>query len=151
MALPTALLERMKKLREDSNPKTTSDSTDSQQPTSLATYLCIYNKAGKECFLDYMAGAKALLKYLGPIVIPDIPEELLPSYMPGMFHAYEVTALSDVLYPSNQVGGDWLTAKELKEQGKLTSEVWIARSDYIQRVIVYLTCKEITDGKAQNT
>jgi len=38
-------------------------------PFPLWALLTIYSKAERECYIDYMAGFKALVDYLGPVVV----------------------------------------------------------------------------------
>jgi hypothetical protein len=63
-------------------------------PTSLDTYLYIYNYARIECYISYMAGAKALARYLAPIDIKEIH-----ATVPDMLVSYELTELAKVLQP----------------------------------------------------
>lgn len=61
--------------------------------TSLSTFLAIYNKARYECYIDHMAGAKALIKYLGPLVIPKAKS----SWHNSLLGSYETQQLAKVI------------------------------------------------------
>lgn len=124
----SSLAERMKQLRENNNTTSISDATNS---TSLETFLCLYNKSGYECALDFMRGAELLHEYLSPIVIPDIPETELPKYTPALFNRYQIDRLANIFYPLCS---------------KLEIEDRLAKISYLERVIIYLTCKEIANG-----
>lgn len=90
------LKTRLAALREKHN--TSIQSELKSTPTSFETFLRLYNKAGYECYIDYMKGAKKLFDYLSPIVLPLIVEDKKPLHYPAMFHAYEVQHLvCDVL------------------------------------------------------
>jgi hypothetical protein len=66
----------------------------SRTPTSLATYLSLYNKAPRECHLNYMEGAIALAHWLQPIEVP------LPfSAVPRLLRTYELWQLAKALAP----------------------------------------------------
>ncbi len=88
-----------------------------------------------------MEGAKALHKYLSPIVIPEIDNKLLPKKCPGLFSAQHVGALAGVFYPTSLVG-----RKGNLKEGQMDTPEYFAKVRYLERVIVYLTCKEITNG-----
>lgn len=63
-------------------------------PTPLATFLYIYVHASHECYTDYMAGAKLLVKYLAPINIEKINTEI-----PDMLVSYDLQQIAKVLQP----------------------------------------------------
>lgn len=123
----SALTERLAALREKVD---TSIVSDSKAPTPLSTYLAIYNRAsGKaSCYTDYMRGAKALHKWLSPVIIPEIDPALLPDYIPAIFHKYEIDQLALILLPYDK---------------SLGMEYHLARQAYLRKVIVYLTLKDI--------
>lgn len=90
------LQDRLAALREGANTSVTSDATN---PTSLETFVRLCNKAGSECFLDYMKGAKALYKYLSPVqtdvtIFFDGPD---PSAVPGLVNAYALDQLTRIV------------------------------------------------------
>lgn len=119
------LAERLAQLRESTN---TSMVSNNLSPTSLSTYLAIYNKAKNEgdCYINYMEGAKILYKYLSPIEIPVIPDNLLPTYIPRLFHGYEVQQLAMILAP---------------REAHNDLHNWIAYFTIVEKTIVYLTLK----------
>lgn len=65
-------------------------------PTPLATFLLIYTKANDECYVDYMEGAKRLIKYLAPIEIDDYYSD---AKIPGLLSGYESYELAKLLTP----------------------------------------------------
>lgn len=67
----------------------------SRTPTSLATYLYIYNHAWYDSYINYMEGAKALAKYLAPIDIRMVCNTTIPQ----MLMSYDLQQLSIVLKP----------------------------------------------------
>lgn len=120
------LAERLAKLRENTNTSMTSDSSST---TPLSTYLEIYNKASSyegSCYTNYMEGAKILYKYLSPIEIPVIDDSLLPTYIPAIFHKYEIQQIASILAPRSAHNN---------------IDNWLAYSNIVQRTIVYLTLK----------
>lgn len=128
------LTARLAALRE---AKDTSMVSADTSPTPLATFLGIYNRAKDvyhpdpevpiikgSCYTNYMEGAKILYKWLSPIVIPDIPANLLPTFEPAIFHSYEITQIANILSPY----------KDTKD---------MTYHKYLKQVIVYLTLKDI--------
>ena len=96
--LSGSLIDRLNAIRAAHNTCSVSKDTT---PTSLETFVRLYNKAGKECFLDYMAGAKALYKYLSPVEIPDShPRVKYTSY--GLYNMYTTIELTYVILGSKQ-------------------------------------------------
>lgn len=127
-------MERLKQLRlKTAEVADTSITSSSKEVTTLAAFLGIYNKAGYEVCINYMVGAKALHTYLSPITIPDIPEQELPKNCPALFNKHEVRELAYVFYPITLV-----------QRKTMSAEEWHTKVDYIERVIIYLTCKEVT-------
>ena len=128
----------MKLLRENSNTATTSDITT---PTSLETYLRIYNKAkgskdgGGSCYTNYMQGAKALYKFLSPI---EIPTDIIfnSTLMPAVIHGYEVDQIAHIFCPS----GASITSRPDWNMDK-----WLSRMNYISNLVVYYTAKHIME------
>lgn len=55
------LSQRLAVVRENANLSPISDSTT---PVTLATYLAIYHKARRACYVDYMEGAQVLHDWL---------------------------------------------------------------------------------------
>ena len=88
------LEERMSLLKEKHDTQVTSDDTS---PTPLATLLYIYNHARYDCYIDYMEGAKALIKYLSPIEMPNTFPKYFP--VPSLLLNYELTELAKLLSP----------------------------------------------------
>lgn len=123
--MTSTLMKRLKQLRETTDTSVTSEC---KSPTSLETFLRIYNKCRDgECYTDYMEGAKLLHSYLSPISIP--PDLVVNSFMPALFHAYEVQQLAKILagkegyknpnfnYIRNCIG--YYTAKHIMEEIEL--------------------------------
>lgn len=90
----TKLQLALAKVREQHSTVTTSDDVT---PTSLETFVRMYNKAGKACFIDYMEGAKRLYAYLSPIEIPQgiVFTKDLP--VAGLISAYSAQRLTQIL------------------------------------------------------
>ncbi|PHQ81753.1 MAG: hypothetical protein COB66_01390 [Coxiella sp. (in: Bacteria)] len=85
-------------LREKLNTSPLSTEDHSRHPTPLATFLLIYTKAEKECYIDYMEGARRLVKFLSPISIPCYPE----SYrVPALLSGYSTYEVAKILLPGN--------------------------------------------------
>lgn len=63
-------------------------------PTPLWVFLYLYEKAQKESYISYMAGAKELAAFLAPIEVPIIES---PHKIPEMLYSYETRELSKVL------------------------------------------------------
>lgn len=124
------IAERLASLRETTNTSLTSELEST--PTPFSIFLSIYNKAGHDCFINYMEGAKAVYKWLSPIDIPDIPNHLLPKNIPGIVCNYTVEKISHLFYPLSLVQKDGMDTKE-----------WFSKINYIQKLVVYFTCKEI--------
>ena len=123
-----SLAERLAQLRENTNTSMISDCTI---PTPLSTYLSIYNRATLyegRCYTDYMAGAKILYKYLSPIEVPVISEDLLPTHIPALFHRYEIGQLAQIIAPR-------------KDHNDIDN--WFAYIDIVERTIIYLTMKDV--------
>ncbi len=68
-------------------------------PTSLAVFLYIYTHASYDCYIDHMAGAKALARYLAPIDIPVV--STIP--VPDILVSYELQELAKVLKPHTTI------------------------------------------------
>ena len=70
----------------------------SRSPTPLATYMYLYEKAQRQCYIDYMEGAELLAAYLRPINIP-----MTHYAIPRMLRSYELNELAKILirYSSN--------------------------------------------------
>ena len=65
-----------------------------RQPTTLQTYMQLYEKAYPHGYTDYMLGASALAKYLSPIEIKPPP-----SAVPRMLRTYEIWKLAVAILP----------------------------------------------------
>ena len=91
------LLSRLAALRETSNKSPVSEC---KQATPLATYLLLYSLANKECYIDYMEGARLLKSWLGEIAIPvdTYPEILNPNFkVPSLLSGYESQELATII------------------------------------------------------
>jgi len=75
-----------------------------------------------------MAGAKILYKYLSPIEVPVISEDLLPTHIPALFHRYEIGQLAQIIAPR-------------KDHNDIDN--WFAYIDIVERTIIYLTMKDV--------
>ena len=83
-------------------------------PTSLTTFLVLYLKARKECYISYMNGAEELHRWLTtdgmvPLLLPPVPADykLPPLLEPG----YELQQLAKVIVGSvhnTPQFNDWL-------------------------------------------
>lgn len=74
----------------------------SRQPSPLSLFLTIYCKANRECYMEYMRGAKALLAWLGEIDYPTdrYPEILNPNFrVPNLLRSYPLNELAKMLEP----------------------------------------------------
>jgi len=60
----------------------------------LWALLTIYAKAERECYINYMAGFKALTSWLGPI---DIPTKYSSRSCPDMLITYEIQEIAVIL------------------------------------------------------
>ena len=87
------LAERMNALKEKHDTKYKSDD---KTATPLTAFLCIYSKAQKECFIDYMEGATLLISYLSPISLP-LNYTTSESKLPSVLISYEATQLAMLL------------------------------------------------------
>jgi hypothetical protein len=117
--MSTSLLERMAAIRENSNMSTSSEAVN---PTRLEDFIRIYNKS-RECYTDYMKGAKLLYEYLSPI---EIPNTLIftNSDTPALLHAYELGRLAEIV----------------------SGKCYGAEYMYAQNLIEYYTAKHILEG-----
>lgn len=64
------------------------------EPFPLAAVLAIYNKAPRECYIDYLQGATALVDALAPIDIPAVPEAFV---IPDLLGGYELDQLARLI------------------------------------------------------
>lgn len=93
----STLLERMQAIRAKANTDTKSDLAAT--PTPLWVFVEIYSKANRECYLNYMSGAKILEEWL---TTPDTPlvlsEELADNSkrFPTFLCSYEFYELNKV-------------------------------------------------------
>jgi hypothetical protein len=102
--VPLSLAERMAAVREKHNTSYLSEAT---APISLE---------------DYMEGAKALHKFLAPIIIPS--DIIFTSSTPALCSTYEIRQLASLL----------------------SGETYGAAHDYAHECIVYYTAKHILEG-----
>lgn len=93
-------------------------------PTPLRTFLALVNKADKECYVDYMAGAKALYTFLAPIDIPDYNSQLY--VVPPVLQGYYLWELAKILSPRD-IGED--------------QESWLARLARAEKAILIESLK----------
>lgn len=71
----------------------------SRKPAPLSTFLAIYNKAPRECFVNYMEGAEALHNWLTndreiPLDLGDTSTKLK---IPRLLLGYELTRLTGLI------------------------------------------------------
>lgn len=68
--------------------------------TSLKTFLTIYLKAHRECYLDHMEGASALVAWLSPIDMT-LESKEAAGYRPlaPLALSYELHQLAKILWP----------------------------------------------------
>jgi hypothetical protein len=114
-----SLAERMAAVREKHNTSYLSEAT---RPISLEDYVRLYNKAGRSCYVDYMEGAKALHKFLSPIIIPT--DIIFTSSVPALCISYEIRQLAVLL----------------------SGETFGAAHNYVHNCIIYYTAKHILEG-----
>jgi len=69
---------------------------EKEAPTPLWVFLYIYHKAQYNCYIEGMAGARDLAKYLAPITIPAEYDTLAT---PHLLVNYETQELAKVLAP----------------------------------------------------
>ncbi len=77
-------------------------------PTPLATYLHILARADTECYIDYLAGARALAAYLAPLELPvsTYPEITDNSYnYTALLGGYYIQELARMLADSGYIPG----------------------------------------------
>lgn len=125
-----SLAERMAAVREKHNTSYLSEATTS---ISLEDFVRMYNKAGRQCYIDYMEGAKALHKFLSPIIIPS--DIIFTGSTPAVIHAYEVGAVASIFYPVTLV-----------QTGGMSTELYFAKHKYLSHLILYYTAKHILEG-----
>ena len=94
------LSERMSKLKEENNISSTSDD---KTPTPLWVFLYICEKSDRAYYTEYMAGAKALAKYLAPIEIHPMPQKSPPD----MLRSYETQELARIISPASKAPEDF--------------------------------------------
>jgi hypothetical protein len=141
----------MAAIKERANTSVTSSNSS---PTSLEDYIRVYNKAGMDCYTDYMQGAKLLYKFLSPIEIPQLKPIEVPQpaprkisrkmprktpkmrrrhkiykthevhKIPALFHGYEVQRLAVII--AGEAYGD--------------------KYQHIESLILYYTAKHILEG-----
>lgn len=94
---------RLKAKQNDPNPR----STD-QTPSTLATFLLIYSRATRECYIDYMQGAEDLYSWLtcnGSVPL-DFQVDKFPEIenknfkVPALLSGYESSKLAEVIVGS---------------------------------------------------
>ena len=85
----TSMSARLASLRQTANTSVRSEETGT---TSLKDFLHIYTASSHECYVDYMAGARALHKYLAPVFVP-----YTGNSVPQLLMNYELTELAKIL------------------------------------------------------
>ncbi len=102
----------------------------SSTPISLYTYLLIYHKAQKECYISYNHGSKALLSFLVQGSFLQIPIKRYPQILdksdilPQMFRSFEIIELTKIIL----------------ERGKMRELYSFAE---IEKAIYYVMMREI--------
>jgi hypothetical protein len=89
-----SLAARLKHIKESSNASLRSDSRES---TPLKTFLYIYSLTSRECYKDYMLGARALYKFLAPIELPDFAAIDENYRVPTILQTYEMQEVAKLL------------------------------------------------------
>ena len=133
-SISEAIRQRLAAIKEQTNTSPLSACSQAV-PTSLETYIRLYNKCGRECYLNYMAGAKALAAYLAPIHIPSETDITFSKTLrkTALIHGYEVQQLAFIIARQNY--------PELEGTSAILSHV-----NYIENCIVYYTAKHIVEG-----
>lgn len=99
--LTPSIAARMAKLRQESNQSPRSNSIN---PSPLSLYLAIYNKANRECYIDYMQGAKDLYNWLTSNgAVPLEIEEPSEFEIPKLSSNYSLVEIVKILVPKNNL------------------------------------------------
>ena len=125
-----SLSERLAAIRQVSNTSPLSEVT---RDFPLEQFIRLYNKCGRECYINYMAGAKKLITYLAPIEIDSniiFSNNLMHT---AIIHGYEVQALA------------FLIAESVYPQLAKTVDI-LKHVKYIENCIIYYTAKHILEG-----
>ena len=61
---------------------------------TLEQYLHIYSKTTTDCYVNYMQGARALKRFMHPVIFPAIPKNYIA---PSILISYEVQELAKLL------------------------------------------------------
>ena len=122
-----SVAERLAKLRKANNQTIHSELKETSTP--LHSFLVIYNKLDLRTSYHRKEAASLLYKYLSPIIIPNISEKLLPTILPGVINTGDLFDLARLLRHSSPDDND---IKSIMKQHR-----------YIEKVIIYLTCKEV--------
>jgi len=89
-------------------------------PTPLWVYLYIYTKADRECYLNYMEGAKALARWLGKI---EVPADTSDIEIPSLLCNYETQELEAITGASQDIIVSTLIEEVIPRMiGDLTNE-----------------------------
>jgi hypothetical protein len=64
----------------------------------LPAFMSLYLSANRECYIEYMQGAKCLANYLAPLAIP-----LSTTTVPDMLRTYELAYLAKALAPYTSI------------------------------------------------
>tara|TARA_R110000851_G_scaffold141654_1_gene279633 strand:- start:63 stop:455 length:393 start_codon:yes stop_codon:yes gene_type:complete len=93
-----SIAERIAAVREKHNTSYLSDaanSATSSKSFTLKDYVYLYNKAGYECYIDYMEGAKALYSFMSPVKIPETTYNITIS--PKLLDLYAIGQLAKIV------------------------------------------------------
>ena len=108
----------------------TSITSELRTPTSLETYVRIYNKCNSltsqglegSCYVNYMEGAKLLHTYLSPIVVPT--DVVFNSVLrPDLISGYAVSEVANII----------------------SGKTYGSEHNYIHNLVVYYTAKHILE------
>ena len=68
----------------------------------LTAYLTIYQKARRECYVDYMEGARLLKEWIGPLAFRTVSSITVPH----MLRNYELYELAKIIRPTSYQEGE---------------------------------------------
>lgn len=66
-------------------------------PFPLDKFLLLYTKGHKECFVEYMQGAKALYEWLAPLEFPDYPDIDCNFKIPPLLMGYDSQQVAGIV------------------------------------------------------
>jgi len=79
--------------------------------TPLWVFLYLYEKSERECYIEYMRGAKALYKFISPIAFPDYSArelEKVPTGLQGYTSQELARAIYDISFKGQYVNTEIL-------------------------------------------